>query len=413
MPNDIAALRGGVSLELRARSAQLSEQRRGGAEKTTIAFDATLPLGFGISDLTEGRHGVSFVKHGSQAQTLGLEVGDCVVAIDGSDLDEIHGMSAMAEILRTAVNAVLQRNDVSLRVTIERGLHVDAAAKEDESLPFPRAVKRGRRVSIDAGVETQSEKKKLVVKIEEQGSLGLEFSVDCNSGRIVLVALRKTGIIAQTAPGVLRYLDRLDAIADMSEPPEIMKDFRKSAAESEEFKRAHSTATEDEQNKRAHTLMGEVLITVMETDRPFTLIFHRPIFGKVAIGASFLLSLSQYSSLIRVPSSSILFSTQRRAKREDNRLVNTPEKGKARAAVGVKPSTPPSNGRGPAATTMQDEVAAMQSSMASLDLVDVEEFLFPHDATRVAHDHFVDTMSTLFEDDEHRKALSFFFGALA
>jgi hypothetical protein len=75
--------------------------------------------------------------------------------------------------------------------------------------------------------------------------------------------------------------------------------------------------------------------------------------------------------------------------------VNTPEKGKARAAVGVKPSTPPSNGRGPAATTMQDEVAAMQSSMASLDLVDVEDFLFPH------------------EDDEHRKALSFFFGALA
>lgn len=93
--------------------------------------------------------------------------------------------------------------------------------------------------------------------------------------------------------------------------------------------------------------------------------------------------------------------------------MNTPEKGKARAAVGVKPSTPPSNGRGPAATTMQDEVAAMQSSMASLDLVDVEDFLFPHDATRVSHDHFVHTMSTLFEDDEHRKALSFFFGALA
>ena len=41
---------------------------------------------------------------------------------------------------------------------------------------------------------------------------GLEFGVDANSGRIILVGLRKAGLIAQVAPGVLKYLDRLDGI---------------------------------------------------------------------------------------------------------------------------------------------------------------------------------------------------------
>jgi hypothetical protein len=79
-------------------------------------------------------------------------------------------------------------------------------------------MKTSRRKSMcNGGVADESKAGLLAQKcfeiiIRDEGPLGLEFGVDANSGRIILVGLRKAGLIAQVAPGVLKYLDRLDGI---------------------------------------------------------------------------------------------------------------------------------------------------------------------------------------------------------
>ena len=141
---------------------------------------------------------------------------------------------------------------------------------------------RNRRVSLDGGVEIEEPgviQTQSIVTISTAGSLGFEFGIDCNSGRIVLISLRRGGLIATAAPGLLKYLDRLDAIGDMSEQPRALSaehDFRCTTVQAGEYKRVHETSTLAEQEETARHLVQHAVKLLTTTPRPYTLLFHRP-----------------------------------------------------------------------------------------------------------------------------------------
>ena len=148
--------------------------------------------------------------------------------------------------------------------------------------------RKQRRVSsLDGGVEVEElsviQHQQSVVAISNEGALGFEFGIDCNSGRVVLLGIRRPGLIAKAAPGLLKYLDRLDAIGDMSEHPHALSaehDFRRTRAQAVEYKRVHETSTQADQEETAKLLVKHAVAMLTTTPRPYTLLFHRPTFLK-------------------------------------------------------------------------------------------------------------------------------------
>ena len=66
--------------------------------------------------------GLSSVKEGSQAERLGLRVGDTLISIGGDTLTNVHSMDMVTSHLRTAiVNAKAEGQP--LKIIIERGTH--------------------------------------------------------------------------------------------------------------------------------------------------------------------------------------------------------------------------------------------------------------------------------------------------
>ena len=66
--------------------------------------------------------GLSSVKEGSQAERLGLRVGDTLISIGGDTLTNVHSMDMVTTHLRTAiVNAKAEGQP--LKIIIERGTH--------------------------------------------------------------------------------------------------------------------------------------------------------------------------------------------------------------------------------------------------------------------------------------------------
>ena len=135
------------------------------------------------------------------------------------------------------------------------------------SLPPGRKSKKVRRASMDGGADSGSGKM-LKVEIAGEGSLGLEFGVDCNSGRVILVNVLDGGIVARSAPGVLESLDRLDMIASTS--------LRVSQEEAAAYKAKHGNASDEANDAAAQKLLDKTISIIVDTPRPFTLIFHRP-----------------------------------------------------------------------------------------------------------------------------------------
>ena len=120
---------------------------------------------------------------------------------------------------------------------------------------------------MDGGADSGSGKM-LKVEIAGEGSLGLEFGVDCNSGRVILVNVLDGGIVARTAPGVLESLDRLDMIGSTS--------LRVSQKDAAAYKAKHGSASDKANDIEAQKLLDKAISVIVDTPRPFTLLFHRP-----------------------------------------------------------------------------------------------------------------------------------------
>ena len=90
--------------------------------KFTLSFDANESLGFAIADLEDGKHGISTVRAGSQAETLGMRVGDMLVSIGGDALDGAHDMDMISNHLRAAIIEAKTAEE-ALAIIIERGHH--------------------------------------------------------------------------------------------------------------------------------------------------------------------------------------------------------------------------------------------------------------------------------------------------
>ena len=107
-------------------------------ETLVLTFDAKEPLGFSIADLSNGKHGISIVREGSQAETLGMCVGDMVVSIGDDALNGVHATAAITQHLRDAI-AKANAAGEAFRVTIERDAEAAAAAEELERFSVEQA----------------------------------------------------------------------------------------------------------------------------------------------------------------------------------------------------------------------------------------------------------------------------------
>jgi len=169
-----------------------------------------------------------------------------------------------------AATAQLPPGRLSRKSSASSGPPPPGSPSGGSSPPPPgRMSRKTRRASLDGGAEgALALGKKVKVEIAGVGSLGLEFGVDCNSGRIILVNVLPGGIVANTSPGVLESLDRLDAIGEVS--------LTKTPEEAAEYKRIHGESPEEENDAAAQVLLDETIGVIVDTPRPFMLHFHRP-----------------------------------------------------------------------------------------------------------------------------------------
>ena len=97
-----------------------ADSERSVVAQIRIALDTSQPLGFGINNLADGKHGVSSVKEGSQAERLGMRAGDMLVAIGGDTLADVHSMDMVTSHLRTAIGSAKAEGQ-RLTIILERG----------------------------------------------------------------------------------------------------------------------------------------------------------------------------------------------------------------------------------------------------------------------------------------------------
>ena len=114
-------------------------------EQITFALDASQPLGFGITDIADGKHGLKSIHEGSQAERLGLRVGDTIVSIGGDALDEAQSTDAVTAHLRNAIDKA-RASGQPLPIIIVRGNHPSPAATQKPTRPAhsPWSSGRGR-----------------------------------------------------------------------------------------------------------------------------------------------------------------------------------------------------------------------------------------------------------------------------
>ena len=111
------ALVAAIAMELRAIDSEM------GKSSTTITFDATKPLGFGVGNLSGGKHGIGAVLSGSQAQLLGMHEGDVVLSIGGDTLQGVHDKQSICNHLRQAIVRAKASRPQTLDIVLESGHH--------------------------------------------------------------------------------------------------------------------------------------------------------------------------------------------------------------------------------------------------------------------------------------------------